>query len=39
MVTDFQKNGGAQPEPIKLDPDLEEGFFPSEEGLSLESRT
>ena len=39
MVTDFQKNGGAQPEPIKLDSDLEEGFLPSEEGLSLESRT
>ena len=28
MVTDFQKNGGAQPEPIKLDPDLEGGSFP-----------
>ena len=35
MVTDFQKNGGAQPEPIKLDPDLEGGFFPSEEGFEL----
>ena len=36
MVTDFQRNGGAQSQPIKLDPDLDGGcFFPSGEGFEL----